>query len=168
MPIADSMLPEFDREMANTRRMLERVPEKLDDWKPHDRSMTLARLASHVAELPEWGMTTFTTDEMDFAPKDRPPEQPVIHETREALLAAFDRIVPKARAAIAGASDADMMKPWTLRAGGQKIFTMQKAAVLRSFVMNHIIHHRAQLQVYLRLKDIAVPGMYGPSADGEV
>lgn len=167
MPIAESFLPEFDREMGTTRKLLERVPETLTDWKPHEKSMTLARLASHVAELPIWAETTFTTDEIDIAPKDGPPEQNVIHGTRDALLAAFDAIVPKARAAIAGASDEEMMQPWSLLAGGQTIFTLPKVAVLRSFVMNHLIHHRAQLQVYLRLQDIAVPGMYGPSADGE-
>ena len=165
MPIAQSLLGEFDHEMATTRKVLAAVPEGRNDWKPHPRSMTLGRLAGHVAELPGWGTTTMEQTELDFRPASGPPIQPGVFTTREATLRLFDANVAKARAALAAGSDADYMVPWTLKAGGQIIFTMPRIAVIRSFVMNHLIHHRAQLGVYLRLNDIPIPGSYGPSAD---
>jgi uncharacterized damage-inducible protein DinB len=165
MSIAQSLLPEFDHEMATTRKMLEAVPEGKNDWKPHPKSMTLGRLAGHVAELPGWGSVTMEATELDFAPVGGAPIQAGVFTTRPATLTAFDENVAKARAAIAKASDADFMVPWTLKAGGKPIFTMPRIAVVKSFVLNHCIHHRAQLGVYLRLNDIAIPGCYGPSAD---
>jgi uncharacterized damage-inducible protein DinB len=145
MSIAQSLLPEFDHEMATTRKMLAAVPEGKNDWRPHPRSMTLGRLAGHVAELPGWGAVTMEGTELDFAPADGPPIKPAAFTTREA--------------------DADFMVPWTLKAGASTIFTMPRVAVVKSFTLNHMIHHRAQLGVYLRLNDIAIPGCYGPSAD---
>ena len=164
MSIAQSLLPEFDQEMATTRKILAAVPEGKNDWRPHPRSMTLARLAGHVAELPGWGTVTMQQTELDFMPVGA-TMQPGLFTTREATLQTFDNNVKAARAALAGAQDADYMVPWTLKAGGRTIFTLPRIAVVRSFVMNHLIHHRAQLGVYLRLNDIPVPGAYGPSAD---
>jgi uncharacterized damage-inducible protein DinB len=161
MSISDSLLPEFDMEMANTRRALERVPMDKATWQPHPKSMTLGRLAIHLAELPGWATTTVTTDELDFASGYNPTKA----ETTQELLALFDKNVAAARAALAGAGDEAWHKPWTLRNGEHVIFTMPKIAVHRGFVMNHIVHHRGQLTVYLRLNDVPVPSLYGPSAD---
>ena len=161
MALKDALLPEFDQEMANTRKTLERVPDDKMDWTPHAKSFTMGKLATHVARLPEWGKITLATESLDYMKE--PPGAPF--QTSAEVLAGFDKLVAECRAAIAGASDEEMFKDWTLLAGGQHIFSMPRIAVLRSFVMNHIIHHRAQLGVYLRLNDIPVPGVYGPSAD---
>jgi uncharacterized damage-inducible protein DinB len=165
MPLSQMILPEFDQEMATTRKILERVPEGVGDWKPHSKSMTLARLAGHVAELPGWGVTTLTQTELDFAPADQPPYQPTLFSTRAETLKLFDEGVKACRDAITKASDADFQVMWTLKRAGQKLMSMPRIAVLRSMVLNHLIHHRAQLGVFLRLNDVAIPGSYGPSAD---
>ena len=165
MRISDVLLPEFDNEMASTRKVLERVPEGKPDFKPHPKSMPLARLAGHVAELPLWGVTTLTQEEFDFQPAGAPPFQPTVMTSRAELLKVFDDGVAKTRAALAAAPDDAWRRPWTLLAGGKTIFSMPKLAVWRGFVMNHIVHHRAQLGVYLRLNDVPVPSIYGPSAD---
>lgn len=165
MSISQTLLPEFDQEMANTRKLLERVPEGKNDYKPHEKSMTLGRLASHVAELPGWGTMAMTVDELDVAPVDKPQYVPKIAASTKELIEIFDKNAADARAAIAGASDEVWMKPWTLLVRGNKAFTMPKIQVMRGMVMNHVIHHRAQLGVYLRLNNVPIPGMYGPSAD---
>lgn len=157
------MLPEFDQEMANTRKALERLPHGALDFRPHEKSWTLRELAGHVANIPEWAHVTLATTELDFA---QPFERPKI-DTAEDILALFDRESAQARSALEAAGAADMEVPWTLRAADEIIFTMPRGAVLRTFVMNHLIHHRAQLTVYLRLLDVPVPGMYGPSADDQ-
>lgn len=162
MSIAQSLLPEFDHEFATLRKTLERVPDGKWDYTPHAKSMTMGRLAGHLAELGGWTNATLEADELDFS---KIPYAPYIPGSTAELVAKFDEVVAKARPALAAASDADMMKPWTLRMGDTVYFTMPKVAVLRSFVMNHMIHHRAQLGVYLRLNDVPVPGTYGPSAD---
>jgi len=162
MSLSQSLLPEFDQEMAGTRRVLERVPADKLSWQPHDKSMSFGRLAVHVAELPSWTTLTLNTSELDFAAT---PDNPAKAETTEDLLNIFDKASSEARAALAGVSDEELFKPWALRNGEHEIFKMPKIAVLRGMVMNHIIHHRAQLTVYLRLNDIPVPGLYGPSAD---
>jgi uncharacterized damage-inducible protein DinB len=165
MAMSETLLPEFDHEMANTRKTLERVPDDKLAWKPHDKSMTMGRLAGHLAEIPHWTKETIDKDELDIAPPGAPPYQPAPLNSRKEMLEAFDKHVASARAAIAGAADANLMKPWSLLAGGKTVLTMPKIGVLRSFVMNHSIHHRAQLGVYLRLNNIPVPAIYGPSAD---
>jgi uncharacterized damage-inducible protein DinB len=165
MPLSQSLLPEFDHEMANTRRALERVPEDKFAWKPHDKSMTLGRLASHVAELAGWVEPTLQSESLDVAPPGAPPYQPKIAASRTELLQQFDKNVAQARAAIAAAPDPAWMVPWTLLSGGQPMFTLPRIAVLRAMVMNHMIHHRGQLSVYLRLNNVPVPALYGPSAD---
>ena len=165
MPIRDAILPEFDFEMGATRKTLERVPEDKPDWKPHDKSMKLSRLAGHLAELPTWAVTSLSLDSLDVAPPGGSPFVPVVMTSRRELLDVFDKNVAAARAAIAGASDDKFMQPWTLLKGGQKMMTLPRIAVVRNFVLNHSIHHRAQLGVYLRLNNIPVPSIYGPSAD---
>ena len=159
------LLPEFDQEMANTRKALERIPEDKMSWKPDPKSMTLGRLAGHVAELPNWAVMTVTTDSLDINPGGQRAFEALVATSRSQLLAEFDKNVASARAAIAGASDHDLMQDWQLLSDGQVILSMPKAAVLRTMVMNHIIHHRGQLMVYYRLNGVPVPGMYGPSAD---
>lgn len=165
MAIRDSILPEFDHEMATTRKVLERVPEGNPDWKPHEKSMTISRLAGHLAELAGWGKTAIAQDSLDFRPVGGPAYQPTLMSSRKQLLEVFDKNVADARAAIAGASDQEFMKTWTLLSGGKEILAMPKIAVLRSFAINHIIHHRGQMAVYLRLNNVPVPSIYGPSAD---
>jgi uncharacterized damage-inducible protein DinB len=165
MSIGETILPEFDQEMATTRKILERVPEGKSDWKPHAKSMTLGRLAGHVAELPGWGVTTLRQTELDFAPAGGPSYTPIHFTTREQTLKLFDDGVKACRDAIAEASDSDFMVMWTLKRGGQRLMSMPRAAVMRSMVLNHIVHHRAQLGVYLRMNDIPLPGSYGPTAD---
>ena len=165
MPIHDALLPEFDQEMASTRKVLERCPEDKFGWKPHQKSFSMGSLATHIVNMTGWTVDTIDKDSFDVQPPGAPPykEEPV--KTQKDLLERFDKNVTSARAAIAGASDEHLMKPWSLLAGGQTLFTMPRIACLRGFVMNHTIHHRAQLGVYLRLNDIPVPAIYGPSAD---
>jgi uncharacterized damage-inducible protein DinB len=165
MAVRDALLPEFDTEMASTRKVLERIPESKLAYKPHPKSGSLEWLAWHVADLPHWIVETINKEELDVAPVGAAPGGPPKIESREKLLASFDQKVAAGRAAIAGASDDHLAKTWTLKAGSHTIFSMPRSAVLRSFVMNHLIHHRGQLSVYLRLNDVPVPGMYGPSAD---
>jgi len=165
MPMNQSVLPEFDQEMAGTRKVLERVPEDRLDFKPHAKSWSMRQLATHVAQIPGWGTETFTKDSIDIAPPGEPPYKAPEVSTRQDLLDLFDKGSAAARAAIAATSDEAFFQPWSLLSGGKTVFTMPRAAILRSFVMNHLIHHRAQLCIYLRLNDVPVPGMYGPSAD---
>ena len=165
MSIAETVLPEFDHEMAATRKMLDRVPADAADWTPHTKSMTLGKLASHLAHLPLWGVFTMDQTELDLNP---PGGQPMVlpgYEGQAANLAAFDANVAACRAALARSSDADYMVTWSLKSGGQVAMAMPRVVVIRSFVLNHTIHHRGQLSVYLRLKDIPLPATYGPSAD---
>jgi uncharacterized damage-inducible protein DinB len=165
MPIRDSFLAEFDHEMISTRQTLERVPEGKADWAPHEKSMKMGRLAGHLAELSGWAATIINQDSLDFRPPGAPPMQPVVMTSRKQLLDLYDKKVVEARTAISTVSDESLMKPWTLLGGGQVIMTMPRVVFLRSFVMNHVIHHRAQLGVYLRLNNVPVPSVYGPSAD---
>ena len=165
MTIGQSMLPEFDQEMQNTRKTLERVPEDKWNWKPHDKSGTVGWLAGHIATLPGWTTMTINTEQLDYAPVGGASYQPPKIENRKDLLAVFDKESAEARAALAAVSDQELMKGWTLLAGGKTIFTMPRIACIRGFVMNHLIHHRAQLGVYFRLLNMPVPGLYGPSAD---
>jgi len=162
MTMLASLLPEFDHEMAGTRKTLERVPWTKADWKPHQKSMTLGHLAGHLAEVASWGSFTLETDELDFATFDYKPPQ---HASTAELVATFDGYVARSRAALERFDDTTAMSPWTMRQGEQVFFTLPKVAVLRSFVLSHNVHHRAQLGVYLRLLDVPVPALYRPSAD---
>jgi len=165
MNLAQSRLPDFDHEMALTRKTLARVPEDRNEWRPHPKSFTMLALASHLATIPSYTGFTFKTDSLDVAPVGKEPMRPPELKTRAELLEAFDRGVAEAREALAAATDEAMLQPWSLLKGGQTIFTLPRVAVVRVMVMNHMIHHRAQLGVYLRLCDVAVPAIYGPSAD---
>ena len=161
---ATSLLPEFDLEMAGTRKVLERVKD--DDWsfRPHGKSFSMGELAGHVATIPGWLTSTLKDASFDVCPGGVPAEFPRPASAREAL-AAFLEGVKQSRAALEATSDAAFAEPWSLLENGKPHFTMPRAAVVRSFVMNHLIHHRAQLTVYLRLRDVPVPALYGPSAD---
>jgi uncharacterized damage-inducible protein DinB len=161
MLLIDALLPEFDREMTLTRRLLERVPEDRFDWKPHPKSMSLGALSTHLANLPVWAEVTARQTTFDLA--GQPPREPAA--SRQELLATFDRNVAQAREALVGRTDAELLAPWTLKSGSHTIFTMPKTSVLRSMVLNHLVHHRGQLSVYLRLHDVPLPSIYGPSAD---
>jgi uncharacterized damage-inducible protein DinB len=161
MTISQMLLPEFDQEMSNTRKILKCVPEDKYSWKPHAKSMELGRLASHVAELPRWAVETITRETLEITPGAKP----FLAGSGAELMARFEENADEAREAIAGVTDEGLAVEWSLIFGGRKLLTMPRVAVLRGVVMNHLIHHRAQLGVYLRLNDIAIPGMYGASAD---
>jgi uncharacterized damage-inducible protein DinB len=163
--ISQSMLPEFDVEIANTRKTLERVPEERPDFRPHQKSMTMARLAGHIAEIPMWAIMTLGQDELDMNPTGGAQHTPYVMSSRKDAVAKFDEDSKKARTILASTTDEAMMKLWTLKNGGQTVLAMPRVAVMRSFVMNHMVHHRAQLGVYLRMNDVPVPSIYGPSAD---
>ncbi len=165
MSIGQSMLGEFDSEMQNTRKVLERIPDDKWNWKPHEKSGTLGWLAAHVGTVPEWITMTLNTRELDYAPVGGPAYEPPKITNRKELLAAFDKAAADARAALSGVSDHDIMLDWKLLAGGKEIFTMSRLACLRGMCLNHLYHHRGQLTVYLRLVNVPVPGLYGPSAD---
>jgi uncharacterized damage-inducible protein DinB len=165
MSYAETILPEFDQEMASTRKVLELVPDDRLDWKAHPKSNTIGWNANHLAEIPDWVAGTLTQESWDFAPVGGPRYESPALTTRKAILELFDKNVATARQAIAAVKDEEMGKDWSLLAGGKTLFTMPRSAVMRSFVLNHSIHHRAILCVYLRLNDIPVPGMYGPSGD---
>ena len=165
MKISEALLPEFDQEMANTRKTLERVPDDKFGWKPHPKSFAMGPLATHIATMVGWASDVITKDNFDIAPPGAPPYNPPEAGSQKELLATFDKNVTAVRAALAGASDERLLAPWSLLKGGATLFTMPRVVCIRSFVMNHTIHHRAQLGVYLRLNDIAVPSIYGPSAD---
>lgn len=163
--ISQALLPEFDHEMAILRKTLDRVPEDKVSFRPHDKSMTLGRLAGHLAECPMWGIVSLDRDEFDMAPPGGANMESYELASRADALARFDRDVAKARTLISSTSDETLMRPWTFKSGGHTVLTMPKVAVLRTFLMNHMIHHRAQLGVYLRLLNVPVPSTYGPSAD---
>ena len=165
MTIGQSMLPEFDEEIKNTRKVLERVPDDRWGWKPHEKSGTMGWLAGHVGTVPEWIAMTINTEELDYAPVDGPSYEPPKITNRKELLDAFDKGSAEARAALASVSDQEIVKGWKLLAGGKEIFTLPRVACIRGMCMNHLIHHRAQLTVYFRLVGVPVPGLYGPSAD---
>jgi len=165
MALSEALLAEFDQEMGNTRKMLERVPDDKLDWKPHTKSMTVRQLALHLALFPSWVTEIFDRTSLDIAPPDQPPYEPPVVNSRKEMIEIFDRDLSKARKGLEGASDRQLLENWTLLAGGKTIFAMPRIGAVRGMVMNHMIHHRAQLGVYLRLNDLPVPGFYGPSAD---
>ncbi len=161
MTLADRLLPEYDKEMKNTRKLLELVPDGKLDFKPHPKSMALGKLAGHLAELPSWAKSTFESTLLEM-PSDYKPSDP---QSPKEILAAFDKVCPEGREWLAKATDDDMEVNWEFRWGGQTIISQPRYAVYREWVIDHIVHHRAQLGVYLRLLDVKIPGMYGPSAD---
>jgi uncharacterized damage-inducible protein DinB len=166
MPLIDALLPEFDREMGLTRRALERVPDGQFDWKPHPTAATLGRLAEHLTEMPQWATITMTQSGIEMTTAK--PADYVRPATRAAVLAQFDKHLKEGRGNVAGKSDGEFNAPWTLKSGGKEVFTMPKIAVMRNFVLNHMIHHRGQMMVYLRMLGVPVPSIYGPSADEHI
>lgn len=165
MKITDALLPEFDQEMKSTRKCLERIPADKFSFKPHPKSFDMGSLAIHIATMLGWGVTTLQSDSFDYAPVGGEPYVPPVAKTNADLLAMFDKNAADFRAALAATENDAMMKPWSLMAGGKVMFTMPRVAVVRGMILNHIVHHRGQLSVYLRLCDIPVPSIYGPSAD---
>jgi len=165
MSISETILPEFDHEMANTRKTIERVPNGKFEYKPHDKSFTLGQLASHIVNIPTWTQETLMQDSVDVNPGDGEGFSTPQHNSVEDLLKSFDEAVTRARETIAETTDEQMLQPWSLLNAGETVLTMPRIAVLRSFILNHQIHHRAQLTVYLRLNDVPLPALYGPSAD---
>ena len=165
MSIAESILPEFDRETATTRVLLERVPEAQAAWKPHVKSMSIGQLAMHIANLPRWTSIALERTDFDTNPPDGSRMTGPGFESAEALLRSYDANVSAARALLARTTDGEFMVQWTLKNGGKSMFSMPRIAVLRSFVLNHAVHHRGQLSVYLRLLDVPIPNIYGPTAD---
>jgi len=165
MAIKDALLAEFDHELATTRRCLERAPEDKFSFKPHEKSWSLQQLVSHLANLASWMSFTLQQDSLDVAPPGEQPFKTPQLSSRAEVLKTFDENARQSRAVLEKFSDADFMKPWSLLRTGKAVFTLPKVAVARSFVLNHIIHHRGQLSVYLRLTGAQVPSIYGPSAD---
>lgn len=159
MSMAEMILPEFDQEMATTRRVVERVPDDKATWKPHPKSFSLAHLTQLVATMPGWIATTLKQTEIDLATS---PGYSV--QKTDSLLAQFDQLVGETREALAAAQDADFQVPWSLKFGPNVLMTMPRGSAVRQHI-NHHVHHRAQLAMYLRLLDIPVPSMYGPTAD---
>ena len=161
MPISEALLPEFDQEMTNTRRTLERVPEKAD-FVPHPKSMPLGRLASHLAELGGFGLTVLTTPQLDFSAGSY---KPLPFESAAQLVRVFDEGTAKVRQALINTADEAWKENWKLAFQGKTIFEGPRFLAYREMFINHLVHHRAQLGVYLRLNDVPVPAIYGPSAD---
>ena len=165
MTLADMLLPELDHEAAVTRLLLERAPEAHLSWTPHPKSWTLGDLCLHLAQLPLWAVMVMEQTSFDLNPPDGPPPPRPRFESQAATIELFDAHLAQARQAIAAAADAELVTRWTLRDAGRTIFTMPRVSVLRSFVLSHMIHHRGQLSLYLRLCDVPLPSMYGPTAD---
>lgn len=165
MSIAESLLPEFDRETGLTRQLLERVPNEKASWKPHPKSFSLGDLSLHIANLLTWAVSTMKETEFDINPPGGPGFVPLKFESIGSTQKTLDENVRTTRAVIAGATDGELMVMWTFKNGGKTVFSMPRIAVLRSFVMNHMIHHRGQLTVYLRELDVPLPQIYGPTAD---
>ncbi len=165
MTIAESLLPEFEMEMAGTRKVLERVPDDKLDWKAHPKSATIGWVACHLAEIPGWVEGTLTQDSWDINPEGGEPYQSPDLNSRQDILDLFDANCDKARKQFAVTPDEEFAKSWSLLSGGRALITLPKIGVIRTWVLNHTIHHRAHLCVYLRLNDIPVPALYGPSGD---
>jgi uncharacterized damage-inducible protein DinB len=163
--MSEVLRPELENELGNTRKMLAVVPEGKWDWKPHQKSMSLGKLAGHVATLPSWGADTFKTERMDLSPENLPKDANYMPKSREEMLAKFDSLAEALRETLSATPDEEFGKTWTLTWNGQQAFSLPRMAVYRSMVISHLIHHRGQLSVYLRMLEVPVPGMYGPSAD---
>jgi uncharacterized damage-inducible protein DinB len=161
MAIKDALLADYDHEMGSTRRLLERVPDDKLAWKPHERSRSLAGLATHVSRIARWGSTILNESSFELT---EVPAADADLASRAAILAVFDETRARTRASM-DKLDGEYNSLWTLKRGGQQVFSVPRVAAFRSFVLHHIIHHRGQLSVYLRLNDVPVPAMYGPSAD---
>jgi len=165
MTISEMLLPEFEQEMASTRKVLARVPEDKFDWKAHGKSNSVGWVVRHLAEIPAWTGMVLGSSELDINPPGGKKYTPSTETSLTKILETFDANVAAAKAELANTSDAKFGETWTFLSNGQVVFTMPKYNVVRSMVFNHTIHHRAHLLAYLRLNDVPVPGMYGPSGD---
>ncbi len=163
MPIVDGLLPEFDQEMAATRRVLERAPEAAFSWRPHEKSWTLGEICTHLSQIPHWGVAILTKDGYDLVRDAGPRSQ--AKTTVADVLTTFDGFVRDARARLRVCSDAELHAMWSLSRDGVNMMTMPRLAAFKSFAINHLIHHRGQLTVYLRLQNVPLPPIYGPTAD---
>jgi uncharacterized damage-inducible protein DinB len=163
MFMSEGLIAELKHESVATRKLLERVPDASLDWQPHAKSMSLRRLASHMADIPKLAVPILTLPGLDFS--QAPPPKPTLYSGRAELVAGFDEKVALAIKALTGVTDETMAEPWTLTPPKSAPITMPRAAALRSMLMNHLVHHRGQLTVYLRLLDVPLPAVYGPSAD---
>jgi uncharacterized damage-inducible protein DinB len=161
MALKDALLAEYDHEMGTTRKLLDRVPEDKLAWKPHEKSMALGQLAGHLGHISPWARAILNDASFDIATTPPPVDA---KPSRAEMLASFDAAVAEARGWM-NKSDQDYAAMWTLKRGDQEVFSMPRIAVFRSFILNHVIHHRGQLSVYLRLNNVPVPSIYGPSAD---
>ncbi len=161
MAIRDALLADYDHEMGTTRKLLERLPDDRLSWKPHEKSMSLGELATHLSQIPHWAGTILNEPFFDLAGA---PPNPQEKTSRAEILASFDETRTRTRAAM-DKTDAEYLSSWTLKRGGQEMFSVPRVSAFRSFVLHHLIHHRGQLSVYLRLNDVPVPSIYGPSAD---
>ncbi len=162
MTLKDWLLPEFDHEMAITRRLLERIPESAFDWKPHDKAFALGDLATHLARLPHWGAAILNHDQHDMKGTGQPPSD---QRSLADVLQLFDQNVTEVRRGLVNCNEADLSTPWTLAENGRVVMSLPRAAAFRSFLLSHVIHHRGQLSVYLRMQNVPLPPIYGPSAD---
>ncbi len=162
MPVKTQLLAEIKQEAVKTRKILAKVPFENPDWKPHEKSMTIAKLATHIAENLRWGWYILESDFVDFANR---PFGPSVVTSNEELLKVFEEHYNKVITALENANDEDLKKQWVVRSGDTIFMELEKKAAIRSWAMSHSVHHRGQLSVYLRLLDIPVPGMYGQSAD---
>jgi len=165
MSRTEILLAEFDHEMANTRRTLERIPDDQLSYQPHAKSGSMGWLVSHLANIPVWTVRALEQESFDFSPPGSQPRRTVVLNSTKEVLERFDKNTDDARKAISAAREEAFSEPWSLLAGGQTVFTMPRGGVIRNMVLNHSIHHRGQLTVYMRLNDIPVPGLYGASAD---
>lgn len=167
MGVSAEFLPDFDSEMVSTRRTLERIPEDKLGWKPHEKSMALGRLAGHIAELVGMGVVVMKDDGLDFAkrPAGELGSKPTVAESQKHIVELLDQNVAALRPLIAAASDERWTGKWKLSMGEKTFYEGSRMGAMRRMVLNHVIHHRAQLGVYLRLNNVAVPSVYGPSAD---
>jgi len=162
MTLVEALLPEWDREMGLTRQLLVRVPDGQFHWQPHATSLSLGRLAAHLVDIPRWAVNSI--DQNSFEPTADGAATAEL-DTQASILALFDANAAAGRSVLVGKTDAELLAPWTRLAGGHEVFTMPKSTVLRNFVINHTVHHRGQLSVYLRMLGVPIPSMYGPSAD---
>jgi len=161
MKLTEFYLNELEREVERSRRALEQVPAGKYQWKPHDKSMSLGGLATHLTNLPFWGITILTENSYDLAAG---PPHATVKDSRSEILTAFDDAIRRTRGLL-DKTDAEYLGMWSLKRSGQEMFSLPRVSAFRSFVMNHSIHHRGQLSVYLRLNDVPVPPIYGPTAD---